>query len=380
MEPDFAGKRLFRIALFTSTAIGFITVGPVYFTIMSLGIVNIERSMILFFIGMAVFFVSLLVYIIWTVDILLVMFFRKHPFIRNRRKLSVTASYACNLFLFILIRLATQYLFLDESTRNAIIQWKIREFGFRSDYFGLVSSRESYVTYLLIFCMVTSINTMVLIILGIMSLAEKKRSIEKENAELRIKNMEAANIRLRQQLQPHFLFNSLNVLKTLIRRHPSEAESYLVNLSDFLRTSITHDRMDTISVRDELNFSMNYLKMQEFRFGDAIRVINGIGDDAIEGRVPVFALQLLLENAIKHNAFTKETPLTIRLTEADRWLCVTNNLRPKTTHEDSNGLGLANLSERYRMISGDDIRIESLTGEFSVRIKILDNGNRDYRG
>lgn len=378
MNEEFSIRRLLRLALFTSTAIGFITVGPVYVTILSLGFFSIPHSMLVRFIGLAVVSISVLVFLIWLVNILMIVLFKNNSFLRGRRKLAVAMSYIWNMALFIIFRLVVQNFMLDRHMREALMQWKAAEFGIHSESFGLMASREGFVPYLIMFFMVCSINTMVLIILGVVALAERKRVIEAENAELRIRNMEAANNRLRQQLQPHFLFNSLNVLKALIRRHPDDAESYLVKLSDFLRTSVSLDRTDTVAFSDELKFSLDYLGMQKIRFGQAIEFTNDVPCLEVNGKLPVFALQMLLENAIKHNAFTVEDPLRIRIYVEDGWLCVRNNARPKPVREESNGLGLVNLSERYKIISGDEIRIEPETGIFSVKIRIIDHENSNH--
>jgi LytS/YehU family sensor histidine kinase len=209
---------------------------------------------------------------------------------------------------------------------------------------------------------------------------EKEAIIESENIQLKIKNIEAANQKLKQQLHPHFLFNSLNVLKTLIKKQPDDAEAYLKRLSDFLRASVSLDNVNTVKLEEELKFSMDYLEMQKIRFGNAIQFEVGIPEEVKTGIVPTFSIQLLLENAIKHNAFTIESPLFIKLNYINGWITVSNNIQPKSLAEYSGGLGLTNLSERYKIISGDEINIQSADSYFSVSIKILPDENSDHRG
>jgi LytS/YehU family sensor histidine kinase len=219
--------------------------------------------------------------------------------------------------------------------------------------------------------LVFSINTVVMIFHGIVRMHEKESMIESENIQLKIKNIEAANQKLKQQLHPHFLFNSLNVLKTLIKKQPDDAEAYLKRLSDFLRASVSLDNVNAVKFEEELKLCMDYLEMQKIRFGNAIQFEVSIPEEAKAGIVPTFSIQLLLENAIKHNAFTIESPLLIKLIYSNGWITVSNNIQNKNTDEDSPGLGLSNLSERYKIISGDEINIQSDDTDFSVSIKIL---------
>jgi two-component system LytT family sensor kinase len=223
-----------------------------------------------------------------------------------------------------------------------------------------------------------SINSVVLIIQDLVLLIEKKTKIENENIELKIKNIEAANQKLKQQLKPHFLFNSLNVLKTLIRKQPDNAETYLKRLSDFLRASVSYENVNTVRFEEELKLSLDYIEMQKIRFGDAIHFEVNIPDKVKFGFLPVFSIQMLLENAIKHNAFTTEAPLYIKLFYENGWLTVSNMVQHKATNESSTGLGLINLAERYKIISGDDIMIRADDSVFSVSIKILSDENSNH--
>jgi len=112
--------------------------------------------------------------------------------------------------------------------------------------------------------------------------------------------------------------------------------------------------------------------MQKIRYGEALQFYASIPEEIAQtGFVPVFSLQLLSENAIKHNALTNETPLQIKIEYNEGNITVSNNLRPKLTTETTTGLGLINLTERYKILSGDEIRIHTTAEQFSVRIKVL---------
>jgi len=190
---------------------------------------------------------------------------------------------------------------------------------------------------------------------------------------LKIANAEAANQLLRQQIHPHFLFNALNILKSLYKLDTHAAEEYLVCLSNFLRASISNNNIKVTRLRDELILCQNYLGMQKIRFGDALICTFSIPDDTLEqGYVPSFSIQPLLENAIKHNELTDESPLYIDIVQDGDRIVVLNKMKHKITTETSTGSGLANLSERYRIHSGDELIIKDDGTTFSVSIKIMD--------
>lgn len=216
------------------------------------------------------------------------------------------------------------------------------------------------------------LNSIVLVIEESVLLKNKKTMVELENAQLRIKNTEASYLQLKQQIHPHFLFNSLNILKTLIKKNPDTAVDYIIKLSDFLRVAISSNNSNTVKLEDELKLCLDYLEMQKIRFGKALEFSIDIPEEAkSQGFVPVFAIQLLLENAIKHNSLTDHSPLKLNVIHQDGWTTVSNNLQAKSSSEISTGLGLTNLSERYKILSDSNIKIQTNDKIFSVSIKIL---------
>lgn len=216
------------------------------------------------------------------------------------------------------------------------------------------------------------LNSIILIIEESLLLKNKKAIVELENAQLRIKNTEASFHQLKQQIHPHFLFNSLNILKTLIKKNPDAAIDYTIRLSDFLRSAISSNNDNIVKLENELKMSADYLEMQKIRFGKALKFSFDIPDEVkSQGFVPVFAIQTLLENAIKHNSLTDDSPLNIEVFHHDGWITVANNLQTKSSYEISTSLGLTNLSERYKILSGSNISIQANDKIFSVSIKIL---------
>lgn len=201
---------------------------------------------------------------------------------------------------------------------------------------------------------------------------------ELELSRLRSINAETVNQLLRQQIQPHFLFNALNVLKSLIRKYPDTAEEYLVRLSDFLRSSMSKNTSGTALVEDEIKLCKDYLEMQYVRFGEALTYKFDIRGDLTSCVLPFFSLQPLVENAIKHNELTEDKPLHIEVTADGDCVKVVNNLQRKQAVDGSTGFGLSSLSERYKKLSGQDIEIIEDGTSFAVALKIIKNENHNY--
>ncbi|HWB93079.1 MAG TPA: sensor histidine kinase [Puia sp.] len=224
-----------------------------------------------------------------------------------------------------------------------------------------------------------AVDMVIVILQDLVVTREKNAVIEMENAELRLRNAEAMNLQLMQQIQPHFLFNSLSTLKSLIGVSPEQASEYLVRLSGFLRATLSSHTANVAPVGRELDLCIDYLEMQRIRFGEALQFSIDVPVEVRESRyLPVFSVQLSIENAIKHNALTRERPLSIRVNYRDEWITVINNLQPKRTGVESAGMGLVNLRARYRSLTGDPVRVEQTTDEFSVHIKVFEYENNHH--
>jgi len=226
------------------------------------------------------------------------------------------------------------------------------------------------------------VNTLMLTLQNYVMVQDAKINSDIENAQLKVANAEAANQLLRQQIHPHMLFNSLNTIKSLYNRNPFDADEYLVYLSDFLRASILNNNIKVIPLDDELKLCEAYLSMQKIRFGEALTWTISISNNDIYEKsfVPSFSIQPLVENAIKHNELTERYPLHINIEQTNDRIKVSNKIRLKECIEASSGFGLANLAERYKYISNDELIIEDDGHFFSISIKILNNENSNHRG
>jgi sensor histidine kinase YesM len=225
------------------------------------------------------------------------------------------------------------------------------------------------------FVTMLAINTIILIICNSILTTQKNKNAEIQIRELKVNNLEAQKQVLLQQLQPHFLFNTLSILKSLIKENPDEAENYSIKLSEFLRYSIQVHNSDLVTVEEEMKFTNDYIDLQKVRFENSVLFDVQIPHDVYKKQLPAYALQTLVENAIKHNTFTEKRPLRIQIgcIHGDA-IMVSNNKMPAKA-VDTMGTGLKNLDQRYEIIANKKIEITDTKDEFSAAVPLL-NANQ----
>lgn len=176
---------------------------------------------------------------------------------------------------------------------------------------------------------------------------------------------------LKNQLDPHFLFNSLNVLTSLIEENPENAQKFTTSLSKVYRYVLEQKNKELVLVDEELEFAKTYMSLLKMRFEDSI--IFDIPEKANnpESKVVPLSLQLLLENAVKHNMVTSSKPLHIKIYEEADSLVVENNLQPKQIVKKSSGVGLSNIMQRYDLLTTKKININKEAHRFAVAIPML---------
>jgi len=178
---------------------------------------------------------------------------------------------------------------------------------------------------------------------------------------------------MKSQLAPHFLFNCLNALGVLIRENPAVALSYNQHMASIYRYLLVQQRRDLVPLKDELGFFADYSALVGLRHGQGFQVeLQGLGPGAVQGlSIPPASLQLLLENALKHNFFDERHPLAVRLRLTGAQIEVSNSLNPVSPAVDSTGTGLANLRERFRLVVGAPIAVVRLAGAFQVTLPLV---------
>ena len=192
-----------------------------------------------------------------------------------------------------------------------------------------------------------------------------------EAEQLRSQQLESQNRLLIDQLNPHFLFNSLNALTYLVYEDANKSATFIQQLSHIYRYVLDVQQEQLVSLDKELAFAESYLHLQKIRFGDSL-VYSLPDKEENEFCLPPLSLQLLLENAIKHNVISEHHPLHIRIKKEGKKLTISNNLQPKTlTEPDGCGVGLKNIIRRYSFLSEQVPAIHRTEEEYKVEIPLL---------
>jgi len=230
-----------------------------------------------------------------------------------------------------------------------------------------IFSERNRIFYLIAF-FITVVISSVLHAISFFNMVVEEKVI---NAKLRKEKAEMELSALKAHIDPHFLFNSFNVLSGMIDEDPNKAKKLLKKLSGIYRYILENKDEDTNTIASELDFANKYLSFQQARFEDGIFINVKVDEETMEKKLPSLSLQLLLENAIKHNAFDDENPLQIEIyKEADN-LVIKNNKRKRRNLAVSNGMGLQNIRDRYQLLTKQDFIIEDETNSFTVKLPII---------
>ncbi len=179
---------------------------------------------------------------------------------------------------------------------------------------------------------------------------------------------------LRNQAQPHFFFNTLNTLRDIIDQSPKEdAKQFVDKLSDIYRFLLESGNSNLISLKAELKFAKAYIHVQSERFGENLKLNWNIPQSAEDKMIAPMSLQLLLENAIKHNVVSRSKPLVINVDIAEDFIIVTNKIQKKSTQLPSTKMGLKNIEKRYALISDRSVEIVNDGIQFSVSLPLLND-------
>ena len=240
-------------------------------------------------------------------------------------------------------------------------------------YFFLIlrdemSLSQPIVQLMLLFGMIFIFN-LVLVSVAL-RIIEKWMYSVKQLEELQSSKLKSDYNSLQSQLNPHFLFNNLSVLKSMITYDPGSAIRFTQNFTDVYRYVLRSRDKTTIKLAEELEFIEAYADIHKERLGEAFQ-LNIMVDDASKNReIPPLALQLLVENAVKHNVATKEEPLAITISSRNNKLIVENNLNPKESGH-SEQTGLKNLVNRYKLLTDGEVKIHYDKESFEVEIPLL---------
>lgn len=205
----------------------------------------------------------------------------------------------------------------------------------------------------------------------LMYLNRKSRHMLVENQQLRTANLVNQYESLKSQLNPHMLFNSLNTLNSLIRETPEKAQDYLQELSKVLRYTLQDNDTTGVSLQEEMNFVRSYMYLLQMRYEDNLLFDVHLESDCLSKKLPPVSVQLLVENAVKHNEISNRHPLHICIWAEKDALSVSNPIQPKLTASSGTHIGLSNLSKRYQLLFGKEIEVKEENNHFIVILPLI---------
>lgn len=219
-----------------------------------------------------------------------------------------------------------------------------------------------------IFILLTVLLTMLLL-----HLFDKKQEMKLEYEKIKVKQLQSSYNALMGQINPHFFFNSLNGLNSLIQAGEQEKTlEYLEGLSNVFRYILQSNHKTLVSLDEELQFVKAYTYLLGVRYEHKLFFSIQVEETYLRKKLPILSLLPLIENAVKHNVISKRHPLQIQIyTKSDNWLVILNSIRPKMEETVGHGIGLKNLRERYRMLTGRNIQIANANGCFEVFLPLL---------
>ncbi len=213
------------------------------------------------------------------------------------------------------------------------------------------------------------VSTVQFFVVFYLQLVEESQRRRLEIEKLNRSQLEANLSNLKEQMNPHFLFNTLNTLSAIT--NDVKVKDYVSEIANVYRYMLIHNKLNLVPLESELSFINSYLYIIKTRFGNSLNINIRIDECILPTKIPPLSLQLLLENAIKHNVASLDSPLAIDVYNDSENIIVSNSLLPKKTNYHSTGVGLNNLLNRYQLLFKQDIIIEQNTAVFSVKLPII---------
>lgn len=322
-------KKIIKLALILSPIISILITGPIF----AVSQIPKELYIVVFSV------VCVLVFIIWNIHILLIRFINK-TWILEWPRIFISA------FITVLILLlATQFF-------SAPVSIFIKQFTLMRIINGLM------------------INTIIFIIIDLVLSKEKERELHFQNADLKYISLETEYKLLKSQLDPHFIFNSLETIKYLSAHSPEKFFFFIDNLSEYIRACIQINK-EQVLLKEEIELLQAYVRLQSIRFENKFSFINNVTVPTHEYVLPFFSLILLFENALKHNMLSSEKVIEIKLYNDTEYLIIENTLFPKESISNSTGIGIENLKKRYMLYFNEEIVQNKTNKIFQIKLKLI---------
>lgn len=297
--------------------------------------------------------------ILWEGNRLVLIYFRKKYPELSQSKQRIISQFAGCLLVTILIRYVNVW-FYDQTL-----------------FWGYIFPPEGYLYSIFVGLLY------VVIVAGIyegLYYFQKWKQLFSETEALKRENLQTQLDSLKAQINPHFLFNNLSSISSLIMEDPEKAVTYVNELSSVYRYLLQANENDLITIERELNFVKDYFHLLETRFGNGIQLSITINDKYLNWLLPPLTLQLLVENAVKHNTVLPQKPLAIKIYTDGENIVVVNNLQKKTSHISSNKLGLKTIRSKYELLKKDPIQIEETPEYFKVILPLIKNNIYETAG
>jgi LytS/YehU family sensor histidine kinase len=201
---------------------------------------------------------------------------------------------------------------------------------------------------------------------------ELRKSVE-EQESLKRESLHAQLNALKTQVNPHFLFNNLNTLASVIPESPDKGVAFVQQLSKVYRHILDVRDEPSIPLREELDVLKAYIFLLKTRFGENLSVDIQVPEEKLKQKIVPLSLQILMENAIKHNIISSARPLNINVFAQNGSLLVSNNLQVKNQLNESTGIGLENIRNRYKLMGSNGVQVTNNGSSFTVAIPLISN-------
>ncbi|MCE7073166.1 histidine kinase [Dyadobacter sp. CY327] len=215
------------------------------------------------------------------------------------------------------------------------------------------------------------INLVFYMFLNMLQQNYENQHVSMELERFRNDNLSAQYDLLKQQVNPHFLFNSLNTLKAMVETNDQQSVDFILKLANFYRYTLESRKLDLIHLKEEMEILNAYLFLQKARFEDGFIFQNKLDETALDTLIPPFTLQLLVENCLKHNIVSLSRPLQIRIFSEGESIVVENQIQLRKNQEDSLGVGLKNIELKYSHLLNKKVEVINGQDLFKVRLPII---------
>ena len=203
--------------------------------------------------------------------------------------------------------------------------------------------------------------------------SEDRTQLQMEKQQMLAENYRVQLQELRSKVDPHFLFNSLNTLRVMVRNGNKDSEKFVMSLCDFYRQTLKYNESSVITIAEEMNVLNSYFFLMQTRNKDAVSINIELPENVIKNKVPTLSMQILIENCFKHNRMSATQPLQIEIYSDENYICIKNNIQPKISHFEPSGYGLSNIRSRYELLNilDNSIVINKNEDYFEVKLKMI---------